>query len=164
MRQEADEHTLRHRQEQERRDLPTGRVGLGPYGQGAIIEAADKKLNGDYKAAEVERVMIVGLWCAHPDPSVRLSIRAAMAMLQSKVGEARSQLPVLPSKMPVPTYAPPPLTLGDEVGLSTSLTSSSSSVPPPTSGATTTISSDASTSTASSNKASSSLLKHQYQC
>ncbi|VAH54920.1 unnamed protein product [Triticum turgidum subsp. durum] len=131
----------------------------GLYGEGAILEAADERLNGDHDAAEVERVMVVGLWCTHPDTTARPTVREAMATLHNC-----SQLPVLPSKMPVPTYAPPPLTLGDEVGLSTSLTSSSSSVPPPTSGATTTISSDASTSTASSNKASSSLLKHQYQC
>ncbi|KAL5220507.1 hypothetical protein ABZP36_025220 [Zizania latifolia] len=69
------------------------------YGRGAVLTAADERLNGEYDAAEMERVIAVGLWCAHPDPSARPSIRAAMAALQFS-----GQLPVLPSKMPVPTY------------------------------------------------------------
>lgn len=92
----------------------------GLYGRGAILEAADERLNNHYNAAEVEKVMVIGLWCAHPDPSARPSIREAMATLHSKFNE----LPVLPSTMPVPTYASPPLALGADVGLS-SLTSSS---------------------------------------
>ncbi|KAM3391716.1 hypothetical protein ACQJBY_013050 [Aegilops geniculata] len=125
----------------------------GLYGQGAILEAVDERLNGDYNAAEVERVMVVGLWCAHPDPSARPSIRTAIGALQfnSKVHGACSQPPVLPSKMPVPMYASPPFALAD--------LSSNSSVQLHTSSTTT--SSDASTSTTSS-KASSWLLKHQY--
>ncbi|XP_020200718.1 L-type lectin-domain containing receptor kinase IX.1 [Aegilops tauschii subsp. strangulata] len=74
------------------------------YGEGGILEAVDERLNGHYDEAEVERVMVVGLWCAHPDSSVRPSIRTAMATLVSKDAK---QLPVLPAKMPVPTYAPP---------------------------------------------------------
>uniref|UniRef100_A0ACD5VPY3 Uncharacterized protein n=1 Tax=Avena sativa TaxID=4498 RepID=A0ACD5VPY3_AVESA len=74
------------------------------YGRGALLDAADERLNGDYDKAEVERVMVAGLWCAHPDPSARPSMRAAMAVLQSK--EA-NQLPVLPATKPVPMYAPP---------------------------------------------------------
>ncbi|KAI4966697.1 hypothetical protein ZWY2020_037053 [Hordeum vulgare] len=74
------------------------------YGQGGVLEAVDERLNGHYDEAEVERVMAVGLWCAHPDPSARPSIRTAMATLQSKDAK---QPPMLPAKMPVPTYAPP---------------------------------------------------------
>ncbi|XP_048542967.1 L-type lectin-domain containing receptor kinase IX.1-like [Triticum urartu] len=74
------------------------------YGQGAVLEAVDERLNGHYDEVEVERVMVVGLWCAHPDPSARPSIRTAMTTLVSKDAK---QLPVLPAKMPVPTYAPP---------------------------------------------------------
>jgi len=92
----------------------------GLYGRGAILEATDERLNNNYSATEVEKVMVVGLWCAHPDPSARPSIREAMATLHSKFDE----LPALPSRMPVPTYASPPLALGSDVGLS-SLTSSS---------------------------------------
>ncbi|KAF7005070.1 hypothetical protein CFC21_020217 [Triticum aestivum] len=92
----------------------------GLYGRGSILEAADERLNGDYDAAEVETVMVVGLWCAHPNPSVRPSIRTAMATLQPKVDQAY-QLPVLPSKMPVPMYEPaPPLSWANVVGMSSS--------------------------------------------
>nr|QEQ56106.1 L-type lectin receptor kinase [Hordeum vulgare]QEQ56114.1 Hv-LecRK [Hordeum vulgare] len=132
----------------------------GLYGRGAILEAIDERLNGDYDAAEVERVMVVGLWCAHPNPSARPSIRTAMATLQPKVDQAY-QLPVLPSKMPVPVFEP--FALANAVGMSSSSShtfgvssSTWSSMPPHTSG---TASSDASTSTNSS-KTSSSLLKH----
>ncbi|KAI5009413.1 hypothetical protein ZWY2020_011550 [Hordeum vulgare] len=132
----------------------------GLYGRGAILEAIDERLNGDYDAAEVERVMVVGLWCAHPNPSARPSIRTAMATLQPKVDQAY-QLPVLPSKMPVPVFEP--LALANAVGMSSSSShtfgvssSTWSSMPPHTSG---TASSDASTSTNSS-KISSSLFKH----
>ncbi|VAH39384.1 unnamed protein product [Triticum turgidum subsp. durum] len=125
----------------------------GLYGRGSILEAADERLNGDYDAAEVETVMVVGLWCAHPNPSVRPSIRTAIGALQSnsKVHGACSQLLVLPSKMPVPMYASPPFALAD--------LSSNSSVQPHTSSTTTSF--NTSTSTTSS-KASSWLLKHQY--
>ncbi|CAL4979099.1 unnamed protein product [Urochloa decumbens] len=76
----------------------------GLYGRGSALEAADERLQGDYDAAEVERAVAVGLWCAHPDPRARPSIRAAMAALQSSDGPS---LPALPAKMPVPTYAAP---------------------------------------------------------
>ncbi|CAD6252989.1 unnamed protein product [Miscanthus lutarioriparius] len=35
------------------------------YGRGTALAAADERLNGEYNAAEVERVVAVGLWCAH---------------------------------------------------------------------------------------------------
>nr|QDJ58010.1 L-type lectin receptor kinase [Hordeum bulbosum]QEQ56105.1 L-type lectin receptor kinase [Hordeum bulbosum] len=132
----------------------------GLYGRGAILEAIDERLNGDYDVGEVERVIVVGLWCAHPNPSARPSIRTAMATLQPKVDQAY-QLPVLPSKMPVPVFEP--FAWANAVGMSSSSShtfgvssSTSSSMPPHTFG---TASSDASTSTNSS-KTSSSLLKH----
>uniref|UniRef100_A0ACD5VH02 Uncharacterized protein n=1 Tax=Avena sativa TaxID=4498 RepID=A0ACD5VH02_AVESA len=123
------------------------------YGRGALLDAADERLNGDYDRAEVERVMVAGLWCAHPDPSARPSMRAAMAVLQSK--EA-NQLPVLPATKPVPMYAP-------LMALPSGLSSSSVSVTQSTSAsgyATHTSSSSDVSSTGS--KVSSSLLKHQH--
>ncbi|KAF7019868.1 hypothetical protein CFC21_032998 [Triticum aestivum] len=146
------------------------------YGRGAILEAADERLNGSYNTVEVERVMVVGLWCAHPNPAARPSIRTAMATLQPKVNQACCELPVLPSKMPMPMYAPlsPPLTSGNVAGVSSSSSSTvqslaltdvvgmssmiSFNMPQHTSGTT---SSGASTSTTSS-KTSSSLLKHHH--
>jgi hypothetical protein len=47
--------------------------------------------------------MIVGLWCAHPDYSLRPSIRKAINVL-----DFEASLPVdLGTKMSVPTYAAP---------------------------------------------------------
>uniref|UniRef100_R7W250 non-specific serine/threonine protein kinase n=1 Tax=Aegilops tauschii TaxID=37682 RepID=R7W250_AEGTA len=123
------------------------------YGRGALLDGADERLDGEYDRAEVERVMVAGLWCAHPDPSARPSMRAAMAVLQSKDA---NQLPVLPASMPVPTYGP---LVSLPSGLSSfSVTQSTAAAAggPPTH---TSTSSDVSTI---GSKDSSSLLKHQY--
>lgn len=74
------------------------------YGQGAILEAADVRLDGKFVEQEMERVMVVGLWCGHPDPSLRPSIRQAVSVLRLE-----TPLPSLPAKMPVPAYMRPPL-------------------------------------------------------
>ncbi|VAI27389.1 unnamed protein product [Triticum turgidum subsp. durum] len=50
----------------------------------------------------MERVMVVGLWCAHPDRAMRPSIRQALNVLRSE-----APLPSLPDRMPVATYGPP---------------------------------------------------------
>ncbi|TVU49169.1 hypothetical protein EJB05_00465, partial [Eragrostis curvula] len=67
------------------------------------LDVADRRLNGEFNASEMETVMIVGLWCAHPDRRLRPSIRQAMNMLRSEV-----PLPSLPPRMPVATFMPPP--------------------------------------------------------
>uniref|UniRef100_UPI001CB8A4BE L-type lectin-domain containing receptor kinase IX.1-like n=1 Tax=Erigeron canadensis TaxID=72917 RepID=UPI001CB8A4BE len=72
------------------------------YGQRRILEAADSRLMGDYDQREMECLMIVGLWCAHPDNTFRPTIRQAISVLNFQ-----SPLPSLPSKMPVPTYFTP---------------------------------------------------------
>uniref|UniRef100_A0A0D9VZ92 Protein kinase domain-containing protein n=1 Tax=Leersia perrieri TaxID=77586 RepID=A0A0D9VZ92_9ORYZ len=90
------------------------------YGQGDILKAADERLNNDYDSVEMERVMVVGLWCAHPDRCARPSIRSAMVVLQSN-----GPLPVLPAKMPVPTYAPPVASSEGQLSSSTGMSSSS---------------------------------------
>ncbi|KQJ85879.1 hypothetical protein BRADI_4g02209v3 [Brachypodium distachyon] len=78
------------------------------YGGGAILDAADKRLSGSgIEGQEMERVMIVGLWCAHPDRGLRPSIRQAMNVLRCE-----APLPSLPARMPVATYGPPTNSLG----------------------------------------------------
>ncbi|CAK9153225.1 unnamed protein product [Ilex paraguariensis] len=64
--------------------------------------AVDPKLSANYDEQEIEHLMIVGLWCAHPDPSHRPSIRQAIHVLNFE-----ATLPILPSQMPVPTYSTP---------------------------------------------------------
>ncbi|KAJ4981378.1 hypothetical protein NE237_032215 [Protea cynaroides] len=73
------------------------------YGNGNLLKAADAKLNMDFNKLQMECLMVVGLWCAHPDYKLRPSIRQAMQVLNFE-----TQLPVLPPNMPVSTYAAPP--------------------------------------------------------
>ncbi|CAK9138196.1 unnamed protein product, partial [Ilex paraguariensis] len=84
------------------------------YGTSKLLEAFDPKLSAENNEQEIEQLMIVGLWCAHPDPNLRPSIRQAIHVLNFE-----APLPVLPSKMPVPTYLSPsgsrPLSYGTTV-------------------------------------------------
>jgi interleukin-1 receptor-associated kinase 1 len=80
------------------------------YGDGGILVAADERLiRGEYDGKEMEQVMVVGLWCAHPDRGMRPSIRQAVNVLRFE-----APLPSLPARMPVATYGPPtnPLSFG----------------------------------------------------
>lgn len=65
------------------------------YGQEKILEAADPKLSSDFDDKELTRLLIVGLWCAHPDHKLRPSIRQAIQVLNFEV-----PLPRLSSTMP----------------------------------------------------------------
>ncbi|KAL6283559.1 hypothetical protein ACE6H2_014488 [Prunus campanulata] len=76
------------------------------YGEGKVIQAADPKLYGQFDENQMECLMTVGLWCAHPDYRFRPSIRQAIQVLNLEV-----PLPILPSKMPVATYFAPPISL-----------------------------------------------------
>ncbi|KAM1416116.1 hypothetical protein ACFX2I_007693 [Malus domestica] len=76
------------------------------YGEGKVIEAADPKLCGEFDEKQMECLLIVGLWCAHPDYTIRPSIQQTIQVLNFEV-----PLPTLPSKMPVASYFSPPLTL-----------------------------------------------------
>ncbi|KAJ1276595.1 hypothetical protein BS78_05G226600 [Paspalum vaginatum] len=132
------------------------------YGRGDAQAAVDERLRaGDgYDAAQAERVVAVGLWCAHPDPRARPSIREAMAALQS-----RAPVPPLPAKMPVATYAAPvasPVGLFSHGGAYTSGMTSSGLTQSSSTTTTSHTSSSSVSSTSTGSKDSSSLLKHQY--
>jgi serine/threonine protein kinase len=73
------------------------------YGRGAAIDTADERLGGMFDRWEVERVVAVGLWAAHPDPKMRPTIRQVAEALQSR----KFRMPVLPPKMPVAVYLQP---------------------------------------------------------
>jgi len=62
---------------------------------GRVLEAADPRLDGEYSVQEMERVLAVGLWCAHPDRSQRPDIRHALNVLRFD-----APLPILPAKFP----------------------------------------------------------------
>ncbi|KAF8396168.1 hypothetical protein HHK36_017781 [Tetracentron sinense] len=74
------------------------------YGAGKVLDAADERLNDDVNTREMECLMIVGLWCAHPVDNKRPSARRAIQFLKFE-----EELPDLPHEMPIPEYlAPPP--------------------------------------------------------
>ncbi|THU68355.1 hypothetical protein C4D60_Mb08t03040 [Musa balbisiana] len=69
------------------------------YGRGRFLEAADGKLDGEFDEKQMACLMVVGLWCAHPDCTMRPSIRQAINVLNFE-----TPWPELPPKMPVPMY------------------------------------------------------------
>ncbi|KAJ4845016.1 hypothetical protein Tsubulata_041766 [Turnera subulata] len=75
------------------------------YGRGRLLEAADDALYGEFGRDEMIHLLVVGLWCAHPDHHLRPSIRQAIQVLNFE-----GILPSLPSQMPVPTYNYAPAT------------------------------------------------------
>ncbi|KAF5206190.1 L-type lectin-domain containing receptor kinase IX.1 [Thalictrum thalictroides] len=86
----------------------TSKVGLVAwvwelYGSGRLLEAADSKLNMDFDEQQMERLMVVGLWCSNWDSNLRPSIRQVIKVLNFE-----APLPELPSKMSVPTHFIPP--------------------------------------------------------
>ncbi|KAL6871010.1 hypothetical protein ACP4OV_014858 [Aristida adscensionis] len=93
--------------------------------RGAIMNAADARLlhaGGELRAEEeMERALVVGLWCTHPDYASRPSIRQAMSVLHFE-----APLPEVPPEMPLPTYRPLGAAGGDGTTRS-SCTSSSAS-------------------------------------
>ncbi|KAD4179294.1 hypothetical protein E3N88_27885 [Mikania micrantha] len=74
------------------------------YGSGTLLEAVDPSLGSDFEEKEVKRLMIVGLWCVHPDSEHRPSMRQAIKVLNSE-----ASVPLLPTKMPVASYLTPSL-------------------------------------------------------
>ena len=74
------------------------------YGTRNLLKAADTRFCGEFDEQQMERLMVVGLWCAHPDYNVRPSIRKAIHVL-----DFEAALPILEPKMPMPTYLTPPI-------------------------------------------------------
>ncbi|XP_021689603.2 L-type lectin-domain containing receptor kinase IX.1-like [Hevea brasiliensis] len=84
------------------------------YGNGRVLDVADGRLGMDFNVEQMECLLTVGLWCAHPDFNLRPSIRQALQVLNFEAA-----LPNLPAKMPVPMYDVP--ASSTEAVLSTSL-------------------------------------------
>ncbi|XP_072986498.1 L-type lectin-domain containing receptor kinase IX.1-like [Typha latifolia] len=94
------------------------------YGRKAILEAADGRVRNEELEVEeeIERLMVVGLWCAHPDCTARPSISQAISALKLE-----APLPTLPPTMPVPMYFEPPMDVQEILSTSTAGFSSSAS-------------------------------------
>lgn len=110
-------------------EIATGRKAVDPtemglvqwvwdlYGKGTLAMAVDERVQLDFDQKQVECLMIVGLWCAHPDRSLRPSIKQAIQVLNFE-----STWPNLPASMPVPVYhVPSPSVSSGEPFISTSL-------------------------------------------
>ncbi|KAJ0774951.1 putative protein kinase RLK-Pelle-L-LEC family [Helianthus annuus] len=67
------------------------------HGKGKLLS------DTEFDDEQVKRLMIVGLWCAHPDWSIKPSIRKAIQALKFE-----GALPNLPMKMPVAMYSAGP--------------------------------------------------------
>ncbi|CAN0920771.1 L-type lectin-domain containing receptor kinase IX.1 [Linum grandiflorum] len=89
------------------------------YGRGRILDAVDRKLKGKFNEEQAEHLMVVGLWCCHPSPRLRPSIRMAMEMLNFS-----SILPNLPLKFPGSVHSTP-----SKLFSSLSLTTVNSTIP-----------------------------------
>ncbi|KAL9319930.1 hypothetical protein ACSQ67_011769 [Phaseolus vulgaris] len=84
----------------------------GLHSQGRIIEAADRKLNGEFKEGEMKRLLLLGLSCANPDSAQRPSMRRVLQILNNEGGVSL----VVPKEKPTLTFSSGlPLSLEDIV-------------------------------------------------
>ncbi|PWA55638.1 Concanavalin A-like lectin/glucanase superfamily [Artemisia annua] len=68
-------------------------------GKGKLLLGVDKMLKNEFDVKQLECLMMVGLWCAHPDRRMRPSMRQAIKVLMFE-----DAIPKLPMKMPEPVY------------------------------------------------------------
>ncbi|KAJ0511552.1 putative protein kinase RLK-Pelle-L-LEC family [Helianthus annuus] len=72
----------------------------GLHKEERLLTAADPRLCGEYDEAEMRKVLLIGLACSHPDPTVRPTMRTVVQML---VGEAN--VPVVTRAKPTISYS-----------------------------------------------------------
>ena len=64
---------------------------FGCWRKGAILDATDPRLEGNYLVEEMELVLKLGLLCSHSTPEIRPSMRQVMQFL-----DGNANLPELP--------------------------------------------------------------------
>lgn len=67
----------------------------GLHREERLLSAADPRLSGEFDEAQMNKVLLIGLVCSHPDPAVRPTMRNVVQML---VGEA--EVPVVARAKP----------------------------------------------------------------
>ncbi|KAG6652110.1 hypothetical protein CIPAW_06G160400, partial [Carya illinoinensis] len=72
------------------------------YGKGEVLGVVDPRLGGDFDGEQMERLIIVGMWCAHPNRNLRPSIKKVIDVFNFE-----APLPILLSSIPGPPYLPP---------------------------------------------------------
>ncbi|CAI9088209.1 OLC1v1022483C1 [Oldenlandia corymbosa var. corymbosa] len=65
------------------------------YSEGKITEAADVRLNGEFKEEEMKKLLLIGLSCANPDSAERPTMRRVFQILNNEA-----------EPMPVPKVKP----------------------------------------------------------
>ncbi|KDO57492.1 hypothetical protein CISIN_1g041624mg, partial [Citrus sinensis] len=80
----------------------TGLAGTLGYMAPEYISTGRARLDVNFDEQQTDCLMIVGLWCAHPDRNCRPSIRQAIQVLNFE-----TKMPNLPSKMPVAIFEAP---------------------------------------------------------
>lgn len=56
----------------------------GLYSEGKIIEAVDKRLNGEFEEEEMRKLLLLGLSCANPDSAARPTMRRVLQILNNE--------------------------------------------------------------------------------
>lgn len=54
------------------------------HSQGKIVEAADKRLGGEFKEEEMRKLLLIGLSCANPDSAERPTMRRVFQILKNE--------------------------------------------------------------------------------
>ncbi|XP_027338104.1 L-type lectin-domain containing receptor kinase IX.1-like [Abrus precatorius] len=71
------------------------------YELGELFKVADPRLCGAFDEEQMERLAVIGLWCAFPNYRIRPSMMQVIQVLKFE-----AQLPILPKWMPVTTCYP----------------------------------------------------------
>ncbi|MFS7920609.1 putative protein kinase RLK-Pelle-L-LEC family [Helianthus anomalus] len=79
------------------------------YGTKTFLDASDPCLELEFEEEEIKCLMTTGLWCVHPDPELRPSMRQVNQVLNFE-----TSLPTIPSKMPKASYLIHPISSLDE--------------------------------------------------
>ncbi|KEH24604.1 lectin receptor kinase [Medicago truncatula] len=69
------------------------------YRLGRLLEVVDTKLGGAFDEEQMERLVVIGLWCANPNYSCRPSVRQVIQVLKFE-----ASLPILSEEMFESTY------------------------------------------------------------
>ncbi|KAK9156347.1 hypothetical protein Sjap_003827 [Stephania japonica] len=70
------------------------------HSEDKIIEAADKRLNGEFSEDEMKKLLLIGLSCANPSCDDRLSMRRVLQILNNE-----ASLPALSKSKPSLTFS-----------------------------------------------------------
>eukprot|EP01018_Ginkgo_biloba_P034512 Gb_41459 [translate_table: standard] len=85
------------------------------FGEGRLLEAADRRLDGDFDEDEMECLLLLGLACSHPNPQERPAIRQVLQILTKDASP-----PVVPRFKPAFVWPAPPSSLTEILSTSTS--------------------------------------------